>query len=791
RSARALWIILRKAYYRHALMDISTSRHLCRLCGLSLVPLRLSLPLEYLRRGSSSMSAPHSQGNGAKTLPLERLLGTALVLAVMSTKRLLPQEELENQVALARLQRWRHPPGRGFNWFLRVFQVMAAQNLGTRGWCQRATLWNLVLLQSADGSFRPDGAGDLATVLHAGEPWESPVSSLLLRFSDTAIVDSAPAELLEALGYASGARPELHSLALRVWATILAVARYHTIAFAWCVNPNAPLKKRTYLCNIANAWLEREALDRPALREQLEVLRERGREVVAHWEQEHHKRLLLARTMRIPPRHRLKQPPFHWRLFLQLRQLVRTAMGHHMVLGLHSVQFWDPVSRGARLVLLATNWILMISIAVGIYYSHAMLCCRELKEHLGCESLSTEDACTVDNLNGRNVTFATCGDLLEQAEDFDDFSCKAFPQSTLADSFIMVMYMCTLVIPIRLLLTVLFGMQHSRSIPAHWVVSPRSVKSAFGAPVAGIVQAMVYVMYAVLLSIGKLKKAFIAFFMIVITVMLKPMQRIASAIRGLQRCGRAVTTVCTRTEKFIGKSTSGSIALCLIMPLTAASRCLHKLMFDHSFNTITYGLVIALWLSITYVLMTYEHDCREERARELEAAGSSGWEDGGGTGGWWRGHGPRLWGKWQAGQQVGTVVCSVPGVGTVPAPGSRWGLPYYLLCSALCTGSDGAAAEGAWAISGPRGRHRSSPESGGSMGNPEGLGGIVWTWLRGLSVGECAVGDFPSMMVPKKMWGQFTECVMATLQRIPVDMEDVEADKLFFYSGALCRSSRG
>ncbi|KAK3286161.1 hypothetical protein CYMTET_6269, partial [Cymbomonas tetramitiformis] len=151
----------------------------------------------------------------------------------------------------------------------------------------------------------------------------------------------------------------------------------------------------------------------------------------------------------------------------------------------------------------------------------------------------------------------------------------------------------------------------------------------------------------------------------------------------------------------------------------------------------------------------------------------------------------QLWGKWQAGQQVGTVVCSVPGVGTVPAPGSRWGLPYYLLCSALCTGSDGAAAEGAWAISGPRGRHRSSPESGGSMGNPEGLGGIVWTWLRGLSVGECAVGDFPSMMVPKKMWGQFTECVMATLQRIPVDMEDVEADKLFFYSGALCRSSRG
>lgn len=112
-------------------------------------------------------------------------------------------------------------------------------------------------------------------------------------------------------------------------------------------------------------------------------------------------------------------------------------------------------------------------------------------------------------------------------------------------------------------------------------------------------------MYSLLLSIGKLKKAFIAFFMIVITVVFKPMQRIASAIRGLQRCRHAVTTVCTRMEKFIGKSAGGSVALCLFMPLTAASRCLHKLMFDHSFNTITYGLVIALWLTITYVLMIY------------------------------------------------------------------------------------------------------------------------------------------------------------------------------------------
>ncbi|KAK3263561.1 hypothetical protein CYMTET_27644 [Cymbomonas tetramitiformis] len=62
----------------------------------------------------------------------------------------------------------------------------------------------------------------------------------------------------------------------------------------------------------------------------------------------------------------------------------------------------------------------------------------------------------------------------------------------------------------------------------------------------------------------------------------------------------------------------------------------------------------------------------------------------------------------------------------------------------------------------------------------DGLGEAGWTWLRALSVDECAVSDFPSMMVPKKLWGLFTECVMVALRRTRVDTEDVKAYKLFF-----------
>ncbi|KAK3263239.1 hypothetical protein CYMTET_27946 [Cymbomonas tetramitiformis] len=64
--------------------------------------------------------------------------------------------------------------------------------------------------------------------------------------------------------------------------------------------------------------------------------------------------------------------------------------------------------------------------------------------------------------------------------------------------------------------------------------------------------------------------------------------------------------------------------------------------------------------------------------------------------------------------------------------------------------------------------------------DPDGLGEAGWTWLRGLSVDECVVSDFPSLMVPKKLWGLFTECVMVALWRMRLDTEVFEACKLFF-----------
>ncbi|KAK3245707.1 hypothetical protein CYMTET_44747 [Cymbomonas tetramitiformis] len=67
-------------------------------------------------------------------------------------------------------------------------------------------------------------------------------------------------------------------------------------------------------------------------------------------------------------------------------------------------------------------------------------------------------------------------------------------------------------------------------------------------------------------------------------------------------------------------------------------------------------------------------------------------------------------------------------------------------------------------------------QAGMGAGEQEGAG---WEWLRGMSVGACAVSDCPSLMVPKRLRGLFTECVMLALARMRVDPEDLEAYKLF------------
>ncbi|KAK3288135.1 hypothetical protein CYMTET_4379 [Cymbomonas tetramitiformis] len=81
------------------------------------------------------------------------------------------------------------------------------------------------------------------------------------------------------------------------------------------------------------------------------------------------------------------------------------------------------------------------------------------------------------------------------------------------------------------------------------------------------------------------------------------------------------------------------------------------------------------------------------------------------------------------------------GLGGLGGHWDRWGLPR----EGLVGGGSGGRGD-------PRAAGQAQGQHGvaGLVGDPEGLGEAGWTWLHGLSVEECAVSDFPSMMVPKR-----------------------------------------
>eukprot|EP00854_Cymbomonas_tetramitiformis_P000392 gene392-745_t len=133
--------------------DIHISENLCRAVGMPLTNILLSIPLHHLR---SSVHIRHQMSHTARDSaePLERLLGTALVMAYL-------ENAAQGQVL------WELPDERRYEWYLDIFRVYASISSRRAGWYHNRVLWNLVFLQRTDGSFRVSAA--LATVLCAGD----------------------------------------------------------------------------------------------------------------------------------------------------------------------------------------------------------------------------------------------------------------------------------------------------------------------------------------------------------------------------------------------------------------------------------------------------------------------------------------------------------------------------------------------------------------------------------------------------------------------------------------------
>ncbi|KAK3262759.1 hypothetical protein CYMTET_28397, partial [Cymbomonas tetramitiformis] len=165
-------------------------------------------------------------------LPVERMLGTALVQAFLGIKALLSHKDLAEQAERASVAPWQMPNNRPFTWYVSVFKVLIG-SISREGWFHRAHLWNLIFLQHVDGSF--EMSSHLARVLKAGPPLED----LLLKPVSTHDVRVLHASIPRALReiYCSA---ELDGALRELWSTILVLAQLKEYPYTWTENPNDP-----------------------------------------------------------------------------------------------------------------------------------------------------------------------------------------------------------------------------------------------------------------------------------------------------------------------------------------------------------------------------------------------------------------------------------------------------------------------------------------------------------------------------------------------------------------------
>ncbi|KAK3259985.1 hypothetical protein CYMTET_31041 [Cymbomonas tetramitiformis] len=464
--------------------DLRATDALCSIMGFTSTALGLCLPMPELRQmvdaARTEMEGPEaaagrkegeggeraarptpSEASGPQRLPMERLLGTALVLAYMHMRRIVREEQVEAQLKAAGRLRWgAHLIS--FEECVVRFKVMLMVNRESQGWHHRSLLWNLLFLQHPAGCY--DLSPGLATVLHAGD------TAATLQVDATAQVPTT--ELLASLPEA------LHSCGLdaaceeQAWGTLLAAAKLAQLPFAWVLNPqDKPSEQRTLL-STANDYLGDLAAEHPKLNAELPNLRCQAEGLVTFWRDsrleammEMRERVLADQSVldsQLSPEERRAAFWQRW------RGRFEWAMMRHPWISIVYTLPSDSYSRAQRMLVQCTSMITMLLITLWLFYSKGVECCTAFKEHLGCEDTSVEGEC---------LGLTSCEDLYRARDDgrmpghlqAEDFSCSAFPQPTLMDKLWLSTIVLGTMLPLNLTLQALFRTGGTPSVPSHWV----------------------------------------------------------------------------------------------------------------------------------------------------------------------------------------------------------------------------------------------------------------------------------------------------------------------------------
>ncbi|KAK3288822.1 hypothetical protein CYMTET_3720 [Cymbomonas tetramitiformis] len=584
---------------------------------------------------SRVMTGRRSAGQWQKRhLPVERMLGTAIVQAFLSMNTILSKKDLSMQTTLASQLPWQMPCDRPFPWYVNTFKVLIG-SIRTVGWYHRSFLWNLLFLQRPDGSYKMNI--HLATVLKSGRPLEDLMINPVAPFDPAVLEESMPRQLMEALALEGGPLNDasddrtafMHpsrtssTVARDVWATILAVQRLRTYPFTWVENPDDPPWKQISIQSKSEEYIARRCQEYPALASSLPELEQIASEHTQHWAEKHETRIAdMYASEQLSEREKgnraesfrerlleggqpRKWARSHVKTWRAVKRSVVRVVKAHPITAIFLVSATEPFTRSDRILVQANTFICMLLFAVWFFYSKAVNCCRELRTHLTCPSSSDVTApCLGFQTCAALVVGENAGGMPEELMQQGKFVCTAFPQATYVDRIWTVLIMISILTPLTISLSHLFIMHANANIPTNWEIRrlPNKCAASVGTTTAAL-QTVLLTLFALFFKFEKMNKAIAVTFVAIIKVMIVKSFHAQAVI--------ASTFCCWCTLGAASRRVSEDDAL------PPAITKLGSLM-QPSMQHFAYCTIAVLWLVIAWALFTYAMLIREMMSTEAE-----------------------------------------------------------------------------------------------------------------------------------------------------------------------------
>ncbi|KAK3241648.1 hypothetical protein CYMTET_48606 [Cymbomonas tetramitiformis] len=613
---------------------------------------RSSLGKKRTVKGAGTKMVKRAARRGAPAaLPVERMLGTALVQATLSLNRIVSEQELVHQAQAASEASWQTPNGRPFVWFVDTFKVLLGSVRGA-GWLRRSCMWNVIFLQHADGAFKI--STHLATALKAGPPAADLVDNPAAPHSAAALWNSVPDRLwalwaaapLDTGGAdgdkeARGARAgEQCGLVSALWASLLALQWLETVPYCWTENPDDAPQKHVKIRDRTELFLLSQGRRFPQLQERLDEIRPVAAQCIERWAEEHRERVQRVYTIQaqqLAERTASQEGAAGRWLRFVLRSRRRAArvrragwrlLVSHPLLGIYAVPATDCFARSERVLLQANTMILMFVFSVWFYYTHAVNCCRTRRAFLSCPDSSDVAApCLGHDFCGALEDALNDSHLPAELRGFE-YECTEFPQTTLAGRAWAILIMMMILVPVNSLLIYCFSSSTTNAVPENWGAYMNQVPSRWklrthtvGAMLLSSVHALFLSLYVLFFDSKKLNKALATYLLLSVQVV--------TSLNSVQRVGNGLQLV---FDTSVALPISAAYQACLVLwglaqtspkgqkgPKDDKQVTLSSAM-ERPLQVLGLGVIVGSWGVISVALLTYFTLIREVSGAGTEMA---------------------------------------------------------------------------------------------------------------------------------------------------------------------------